>query len=186
MIRINLAPLRERQAAAFSLPGFRLRLNLGVLVAALAVAIVVVLGGFASSLLHVESRLTAEIESTGREITNLRTVVGPAAKLKENLAELRARLTAIETLTRDQTRPLTLIDAFVDTVPADLWITGFEENGIILRVTGGAYSATAVSNLMTALRASGRFKEVDIVISRRDLDKAPNMLTFEVTGRFEV
>jgi hypothetical protein len=52
-------------------------------------------------------------------------------------------------------------------------------------VTGAAFSPTAVSNLMTALRASGRFKDVDIVVSKRDLDKTPNVVTFEVTCRFE-
>src|SRR6185503_6826270 len=111
--------------------------------------------------------------------------VGPAAKTKERLADLQARLKAIETLTQGQSRPLFLIDAFVDAVPADLWITGLEERGAVLRVTGSAFSSTAVSNLMTALRTSGKFKDVDIVVSKRDLEKLPNVVNFEVTCRFE-
>jgi Tfp pilus assembly protein PilN len=79
-----------------------------------------------------------------------------------------------------------LIDSFADAVPNDLWITRLEDTGALLRVSGTAFSATAVSNLMSALRASGKFKDVDIVVSRRDLDKAPSVVTFEVTCRFEI
>jgi len=39
--------------------------------------------------------------------------------------------------------------------------------------------------LMTNLRASGKFKDVDIVVSRQDLAKVPRLVTFEVTCRFE-
>jgi Tfp pilus assembly protein PilN len=181
MIRINLAPPRERDFTHLVGPG----LNLGVLFGLAAVVITVAVGGYAWQLFREERRLAVEIEAGARELSTLTTIVGPAAKMKEHLADLQARLKVIQTLTKDQSRPLFLIDAFADAVPADLWITGLEEKGEILRVTGSAFSSTAVSNLMTALRASGKFKDVDIVVSKRDLDKAPDVVTFEVTCRFE-
>jgi len=184
MIRINLAPPAERVAGGrlrFALPRF----NLGLAFIGALVVLVAALGLYGRALLHEEQRLAAEIETGAREVTALRGTVGEAAKMKERLADLQARLTALQVLTKDQTRPLLLIDAFVDAVPKDLWVTGLEEKGTLVRVTGSAFSATAVSNLMTALRASGKFKDVDIVVSRRDLDKAPNLVTFEVTCRFE-
>jgi type IV pilus assembly protein PilN len=183
MIRINLMPPRERQPLRFGVPGPEI--NLGVLCAAVAAAVVLLIGGSAGYLLRQERRLTADVQTAAREVTTLKAIVGPAAKMKDHVAELRARLKVIQTLTKDQGRPLSLVDAFADAVPGDLWVTAFEENGAILRVTGGAYSSTAVSNFMAALRASGKFKDVDIVVSKRDLDKAPNVLTFEVTCRFE-
>lgn len=181
MIRINLAPPRTRQYARYSPSPMHLGPVFGIAVAAILVGF----GGYAWHLVRQERALAAEIEIGARELTALKAAVGPAAKLKEHLAELQARLKVIQALTKDQNRPLFLIDAFVDTVPADLWITGLEDKGAVLRVTGSAYSATAVSNLMTALRASGKFKDVDIVVSKRDLDKTPNLVTFEVTCRFE-
>ena len=181
MIRINLAPPRERDRARLVWPN----LDLGVLFGVAAVVIAVGVGGYAWSLFREERRLTVEIDAGARELTTLKAVVGPAAKMKGHLADLQARLKVIRALTKDQSRPLFLIDAFADAVPMDLWITGLEEKGTVLRVTGSAFSPTAVSNLMTALRASGRFKDVDIVVSKRDLDKAPNLVTFEVTCRFE-
>lgn len=181
MIRINLAPPRARH------PGRRVRspLNLGPLFGIAVVAVLIGLGGYAWHLVRQERVLTAEIDVGARELVTLKTAVGPAAKMKEHLAELQARLKVIQALTKDQSRPLFLIDAFADAVPADLWITGLEDKGAVLRVTGSAYSATAVSNLMSALRASGKFKDVDIVVSKRDLDKTPSLVTFEVTCRFE-
>lgn len=181
MIRINLAPPRERFRVRVPLP----RVNAGVLVALAAIAVVAGLVGSAWQLVREERRLTAEIETGASELATLRGLVGPAAKMKEQLAELRARLNALQVVTRGQSRPLFLIDAFADTVPADLWITGLEDKGAVLRVTGAAYSATAVSNLMTALRATGKFKDVDIVVSKRDLEKNSNVVTFEVVCRFE-
>jgi type IV pilus assembly protein PilN len=181
MIRINLAPPRERAGVSLALPGLNLGLAFGVAGIVLAVAII----GSALYLFREERRLSAEIEVSAREQDTLRTIVGPAAKMKEHLAELQARLKAIQTLTKDQSRPLSLIDAFADVVPADLWITGLEDSGAGLRVTGAAFSATAVSNLMTALRASGKFRDVDIVVSKRELDKVPDVVTFEITCRFE-
>jgi len=182
MIRINLAPPRQSsRRTRFAWP----RASLGTTFAAAAVVILVGLGLWSWSLYREESRLTVEIDGGARELTSLNAIVGPAAKMKEHLADLQARLKALQAVTRDQGRPLSLIDAFADAVPADLWVTGLEERGTILRVTGSAFSATAVSNLMTALRASGRFRDIDIVISRRDLEKAPNVVNFEVVCRFE-
>jgi hypothetical protein len=39
---------------------------------------------------------------------------------------------------------------------------------------------------MANLKASGKFKEVDLVESRQDLGKSPRTITFEVTCEFEV
>jgi Tfp pilus assembly protein PilN len=184
MIRINLVPPRERRAGgslAFALP----RVNLGVAFVVAIVVLVASLGFYGRALLNEEQRLTTAIEDGAREVATLKATVGQAAKLKERLAELQARLDTLRVLTRDQSRPLLLIDAFADAVPKDLWITALEEKGMLVRVTGSAFSATAVSNLMTALRASGKFKDVDIVVSKRDLDMTPNVVTFEVTCRFE-
>ena len=181
MIRINLAPPRLRQRAR---PGWP-QPNLGLTFAAAAIVLGVIIGGSSWYLFRQERALAVEVEAGARELTALRTVVGSAAKMKEHLADLQARLKVLQGLTQNQGRPLFLIDAFADAVPTDLWITGLEEKEAVLRVTGSAFSPTAVSNLMTALRASGKFKDVDIVLSKRDLAKTPSLVTFELTCRFE-
>jgi Tfp pilus assembly protein PilN len=187
MIRINLAPPRERAGVSLGLPGLSIPagLNLGMAfgVAAAVLALVIVISSLHQ--FREERRLGAEIETGARELNSLRALVGPAAKLREHLAELQARLKAVQALTQGQSRPVSLLDAFADVVPADLWITGLEDSASGLRVTGAALSPAAVSDLMTALRASGKFRDVDIVVSKRELDKVPDVVTFEITCRFE-
>ena len=184
MIRINLAPRREgrgRDGSRLALP----RLNLAVVFGIAAVTLAAGLGNAWWNLSREAQRLTAELETRARELAILKESVAQAAKIKEQFADLKARLNAIQVLTKDQARPLLLVDAFVDAVPADLWITSLEEKEAVLRVTGSAFSTTAVANFMAALRKSGRFKDVDIVLSKRDLAKTPSLVSFEVTCRFE-
>jgi Tfp pilus assembly protein PilN len=183
MIRINLAPPieRSRLRSGLALP----RPSFGMVVGILAVLVLGAAGGYWRYLVLEERGLAAAIETTTKEIEALKVVVGQAAKMREQLADLEARLKAIDALTVGQSRPLVLFDVFVDTVPGDVWITGMEERGMALRVVGAGFSSTAVANFMAALRASGKFKEVDIVVSRRDLDKSPHLVTFEVTCRFD-
>jgi Tfp pilus assembly protein PilN len=95
------------------------------------------------------------------------------------------RLNAIELAARYQTRPVYLLDAVLDTLPKDLWLSRMEEKGTQLRFAGTAYSATALSDFMANLKASGKFKDVDIVDAKQDLNKSPRLITFEVVTRFE-
>lgn len=182
MIRINLAPSTERRRR------FRLRmpsLNLGLAFGVVYLVAVVGVAGYWWMLSREEAKLTAEIDRATKELTALKATIGQGAKIKDQVGELRKRIQVVEDLTKGQTRAVILLDAFADMVPQNLWITGLEERGAILRVTGSAYSPTAVAEFMAKLRASKTFKDVDIVVSRQDLVKTPSLVTFEVTCRFE-
>lgn len=183
MIRINLAPIEARRR-----PGITLRLpslNLGVL---FGVLYLVGVGGVGYSwwgLTAVEAKLTADVTQAERELQSLKATLGQGANVKNQVAEIKRRVQVIEDITKGQARPLQLFDAFIDTVPANLWIVTLEEKDSVLKITGSAYSAASVSAFMANLRASGKFKDIDIVISRQDLAKTPSLVTFEVTCRFE-
>src|SRR5215475_13526583 len=184
MIKINLSPVaRESHGPAFQLqlPSF----NLGILFGILYIAAAAGLGVYWWSLVSEERHLTAEVDKNTKELAQLKAQLGQGAHLKERVAELQKRLTAIDELVKTQGQPIVLFDAFVDTIPADLWITAFEERASLLKVSGTAFSPTAVSDFMSNLRRSGKFKDIDIVVARQDLAKSPRLVTFEVTCRFE-
>lgn len=184
MIRINLAPsgsAGRRRSIRIGLPGFNLGLLFGVVYVVAAVGI----GGYWWTLDREETRLRGEVDRANQELIVLKATIGQNAKVKDQLAELKKRLEAINTLTQNQSRPIRLLDAFVESVPRDLWITGIEEKSAVLKVSGSAFSTTAVADLMANLKSSGKFKDVDIVVSRQDLAKTPRLVTFEVTCRFE-
>ena len=184
MIKINLSPSTGRRGGAgFRLPA--LGLSLGLVFVVLYLVAVGGLGWWWWSLSDEKAKLTSEIDRTQREVASLKAVIGQGANVKSDVTDMRKRVEVIEALTRDQGRAILMFDAFADMLPRDLWITGLEEKNAVLKVSGTAFSPTAVADFMANLRASGKFKDVDIVISRQDLSKTPRLVTFEVTCRFE-
>lgn len=182
MIRINLAPAEKRRRAwRPGVPG----LNLGLIFVVLYGIAILGLGLYWWKLARDAAELTATVDGETKELATLRTVLGPATKMKEHLAELRRRVYAIDELTKGQERAVLIFDAFLDAVPRDLWVTGFEDKVTVITVTGSAFSTTAVADLMANLARSGKFKDVEIVVSRQDLTKTPRLVTFEVTCRFD-
>jgi Tfp pilus assembly protein PilN len=185
MIRINLAPVEARRrmpGMSLSIPSFNLGIAFGLLFA-LAVA---GLGVYWYGLISEESRLAADVDRLNRELASLNTTLGEGAGVKTQLGEVKRRVAILEDLTRGQGRSIVLLDAFVDTVPRDVWITSFEQKEAVLKLNGTAFSTTAVSDFMSNLKSSGRFKDVDIVVSRQAIDKSPSLVTFEVTCKFEI
>lgn len=185
MIRINLAPAdaRRRRGPGFTLPS--LPIGLGLLFAVLYVVAAGGVGWWWWGLIAQKTHLVAEIDRTSREIDTAKAVLGQGSNVKAQLADVRRRVEVIGELVQGQARPIQLLDAFVDTIPRDLWITSFEDKGATLKIIGTAYSTRAVSEFLLNLRQSGKFKDVDILVSRQDLTKSPSMVTFEVTCRFE-
>jgi type IV pilus assembly protein PilN len=179
VITINLAPPRQRQGLRFQMPA----LNLGVVFLVVYVAALSGITIYWAQLYREETRLTEAIAKATTELDRLKPITAQATKVKDQLADLKKRIKTVEDLTKDQSKPIRILDAFASVVPNDLWITRMEERGNILKVTGSAFSAAAVSDLMANLRASGKFKEVEIVVSRQDLGKSPRLVTFEVTCR---
>lgn len=186
MIRINLAPAETRRRSAgggfsFTMPAFNLGLLFAVVYAVAAAAV-----GVSWWALHSDAAtLAAAIERGTRENAQLKATLGAGATVKPQLVEMRRRVQVIESLVKNQGSTIALLDAFADTLPNDLWITALEDKSSVLKLRGTAYSTTAVADFMSNLKRSGRFKDVEIVVSTQDLAKPPSVVTFEVTCRFE-
>jgi len=184
MIRINLAPDAKSRRVGFTLPALP-AFNLGWLFLIVYVVAAGGLGAWWWTLSGEESTLTQEIDKKNTELAQLKATLGQGANVKAQVEELRKRLAVLEELTKGQARPIVLVDAFANMIPKDLWITGIEDRNQVLRISGSAFSTTAVADFMQNLRASGKFKDVDIIVSRRDLARPSPLVTFEVTCRFE-
>ncbi len=162
-------------------------INLGIVFGALGVLLVV-----AARRVRVDpvrrrpSPPGREIEQSQREITRLKPIIAEGQRYRQEKEELERRVNAIETVARNQARPAYLLDALADLLPADLWLTRVEEKSQQLRLAGTTYSSVTLSDFMANLKASGKFKEVDLVESRQDLAKSPRTITFEVVCQFEI
>jgi type IV pilus assembly protein PilN len=183
-IRINLAPPETRRRRAFTLTPRLPEFNIGLGVAIASAIVVVGLGSYYYSLSRQESTLQSAVQRANSELQTIKITLGQGSKVRAQLDDLKARLEAIETLSKTQARPIALFDALADTLPKDLWLTGLEDKASDVKVTGTAFSATAVADFLSNLRTSGRFMEVDLVSSKQDLAKSPRLVTFEAACRF--
>lgn len=182
MIKINLAPPAAKKRFSIGIPSFNLGILFGLLLAVLVAAL-----GFWWWTLDAEVQdLNRQIADNQKEITRLKQVIAEGQRFKREKEDLERRVNAVEGVTRLQTRPVYLLDALPDLLPKDLWLTRTEEKGQQLRFVGTTYSSTALADFMANLKASGKFKDVDLLESRQDLTKSPRTITFEVSCRFEI
>jgi Tfp pilus assembly protein PilN len=181
MIRINLAPASTTKSSSFTLPGF----NLGLLFGGLALLLALVLGGWWWSLSSEIKRLNTEIAENKKQEEQLKVVIAEGERYRRDKEALERRVNAIDLVARQQARPVYLMDALLDQLPKDLWLTRMEEKATQLKFAGNTYSSTSLSDFMSNLKASGKFKDVDIVDAKQDLTKSPRLITFEVIARFE-
>jgi len=184
MIRINLAPPETRsRGRSLSLP--MPSMNLGLLFGVLFLLAAGGVGYFWWSLSAEETQIAGEVDRLNRELQSLKATLGQSAGVKAQLAEAKRRVGVLEDLTKGQGKSIILLDSFIDTVPRDLWITSLEQKETQLKLSGTAFSTAAVSDFMSNLKSSGKFKDVEIVVSQQALDKTPSLVTFEVTCKFE-
>jgi Tfp pilus assembly protein PilN len=181
VIKINLGPpsARKREGAA---PG----LNLSLVFGGLGLLLVLGLGAWAWTLSADVAALQREIQQNQAEVKRLKPIIAEGERYRAEKEDLERRVNAMETVARNQARPAYLLDSLADVLPADLWLTRVEEKSQILRLVGTTYSTVALSDFMANLKASGKFKDVDLVESRQDLTKSPRTITFDVSCRFEV
>lgn len=182
MIKINLAPPRERKGFSIALPSF----NLGILFGILSVVAIVAIGGYWWTLSGERERLERDVAIATQQLETLKAAIAEGNKYKAERDDLEKRIAAIDELTKNQPRPIYLMDAVADAIPRDLWITSTSERDQQLRFNGTAFSSTAVSDFMSNLRSSGKFKDVDLVVARQDINKVPRLVTFEIVCRFEL
>jgi type IV pilus assembly protein PilN len=181
VIKINLAPPSGSNRDGVA-PG----LNLGIVFGGIGVLLVATLGIYGFMLAIDVGGLHREIEQGQAEIARLKPIIAEGQRYRQEKEELERRVNAIEMVARNQSRPAHLLDALADMLPANLWLTRVEEKTQQMKLGGTTYSSVALSDFMANLRASGKFKEVDLVESRQDLTKSPRTITFEVTCRFEI
>jgi type IV pilus assembly protein PilN len=181
MIKINLAPPTTKARRE---PGEGV--NLGAIFGGLTVLLVGAVGAYWWTVSSDVSAMQTEMEQNKAEVARLKPIIAEGQRYRREKEELERRVNAIEIVARNQARPSYLMDALSETLPSDLWLTRIEEKNTQLRLAGTTFSSVALADFMANLKASGRFKDVDLVESRQDLSKSPRTITFEVACRFEV
>ena len=183
MIKINLLPARPRRRFAIALPTLP---GLGLLFGVLYAVVIVLVGGYWYVLNTEGLTLTADITRLEAETARHKTAIAEGTRFKKEKEDLERRVALIDLIARNQARPIYLLDALADTVPQDIWLTSVEEKEQVLKIAGSAFSTTAVADLMSNLKNSGKFRDVDLIVAKQVLAKTPRVVTFEVTCRFSI
>jgi type IV pilus assembly protein PilN len=183
MIKINLLTARPHKRFAFTFPTLP---GLGLLFGALYALAIVLVGGYWVWLSQEGRNLTGEIARLDTEIAQYKAAIAEGNRFKREKEDLERRVALIDFIARNQHRPVYLLDTLADTLPPDIWLTSMEERDRVLKIAGSAFSTTAVADFMANLKGSGKFRDVDLIVSRQDLTKTPRLVTFEVTCRFEI
>src|SRR5262249_11874537 len=147
--------------------------------------LILVLGGGWWSPSSEIKRLNSEIAENKKQAEELKVIIAEGQRYRRDKEALERRVNAIDLVARQQTRPVYLMDALLDQLPNDLWLTRMEEKRTQLKFAGNTSSSAALYDLMLTRNGSGRFKDVDIVHAKQDLTKSPRVITFEVIARFE-
>jgi Tfp pilus assembly protein PilN len=92
---------------------------------------------------------------------DLRKQIDKYEKMRQ---ESRSRIEIIEQLKTKQTGPVILLNQIIQSIPtsASVWLTGLEEKGDQVRITGFTVRGETIPDFMSNLSASGFFKTVDL------------------------
>jgi type IV pilus assembly protein PilN len=184
MIRINLLSVpkskRGKRAAVPSVSGPAPNL----IVVALVVVVITALGnlGWWYKLNHESRRIAAETVKAEKENRELLQVKARVDQKNKQVELYQRRVNVIDQLRTQQSGPRELLAMIGNTVNATdaVWLTKMNDDGQNINIEGTALSIDAVANLMTNLKRSGYFKNVEMRESYQD-DAVRNMQAFVFT-----
>ena len=156
MIRVNLLPVKELQAAVRR----RLEVTIGGIV--LGVLAVLFLGLYLQQYFRL-SKLTNEIAGLRGEIQALNTKVKQVGDLQNKIKEFTSKHRIISDLNKKKTGPVGVMESLSTATPPRLWLTEFKEIGGRLTITGIAADNQTVAEFLRALATHAYFKDVELV-----------------------
>jgi Tfp pilus assembly protein PilN len=114
--------------------------------------------------------IAANLEKANQEKARLAQVKTKYEQRKKEAEAFEKRVKVIDQLHNDQTGPVNLLNTVGSTVNVTdaVWLSEVTEAGNNINISGRALSTTAVANLMTNLKRTGYFKNVEIKDATQD------------------
>lgn len=177
MIRINLLPVRVSRAREAAIRQL-VAAGMGFL------ALVVVLFAFYSMLTSDLEEATDRNNQLAADIERQKQVIGQVEEFTKKKEALEKKLAIIETLKRQKTGPVHMLDEIATNIPEKCWLTSVSELNRKVTVTGIAINNEVIADLISKLEKSGYFDDVYLVSTQQKEDKEGLKLKeFQVTAR---
>jgi len=183
MIRINLLgvpkPKKGRRGPAISVGG-------GANMTLVGVLLVLAVGGgnwwYYKGLNDQTTKLQSDLSAARTENSRLAQTKVRYQERQKQFDLYDHRVKVIHQLQESQTGPVNLMDMIASTVNSTdaVWLGTMNEDGNNINLTGTALSATAVANLLSNLKKTDYFKNVEIKETFQD-ESVKDMQAFQFT-----
>ncbi len=184
MIRINLLAAerpeagKKRAAAVAAAPG--------------AVQAYLILGLFAGGAAFASAglwwwktsqikELDVKIAAAKKRQSELQAIKIQVEQFLQRKRILDAKVKLIEQLKAQQAGPVHMLDELSKGLPDFVWLTGLDQAGNRITLSGESNGLTAVADFISNLQKSGWFPRVDLVSSR----EANNIISFQLSADFQ-
>jgi len=165
MIKVNLLPEQARRKTAKKKRAkvkfeFPLAWILGGLATIIAVCI-----GLAIVHLSLQKKVKAiesEIAMVESQIASLKIDIGKVDQAKRVKNQLIQKLEVIDSLKRQQSGPVRLLDELAACIPPKLWLQEMTEDGASIQVKGNAMEDTSISQFMNNMNKNAYFTNVEL------------------------
>jgi len=164
MIKINLLPVRAAQKKE------SIRQQASILFFIL-LALFAGIGYAHISMKNKISDVKTKIVSVNAEIEQLKKKTGEVDDFKKKKRELLEKLNVIESLSKNKTGPVVILDSFSEMVPEKMWFEAINQNGAQLDIEGVALDNETIAGFFSLLKRSAFFKKVELVqTQQKDVD----------------
>ena len=183
MIRINLLVAeggRPQRRAGIAI-GQRVTLICGAIFAAVIGLVV----WQAVSVRGETARLDEQLRLVDLNLDRMSDVVARRNEFETRGAELARRVALIEELRNEQDGPVRMLDQVSRALPEGVWLTELRQGGADITIQGQAINLVMLSDLVTALEASGYFTlPVELIDSQILSQAAGEVIRFELRAEF--
>jgi len=174
MIKINLLPLRAAKKKETAVKQIFIFCATLVLVAAVVIAL------YCYERLQI-TKIKTEITTANNKIEELKSKIGKLEELKILKEQVKKKLDSLAQLRKNKTGPARRLATLSDTVPEQLWLTGYNENNNEIKMSGIAYTEELIATFMRSLEASKDYMGVELVISEQIDSGGVKLKKFDLT-----
>jgi len=171
MIRINLLVAREERKKE----SIRKEATAFVLVVVLVLAAIGFVQWMSS---RQREELITQIRNSEAELKRLEIIKREIKKAKKDKKTLQEKLSIIENLNKNRTRPILIMSILGSKIPDKMWLKSLDKKDRNLTLQGIALDDETIADFMKRLQQSEMFTAVELVVTERVTIEKLNLKKF--------
>lgn len=188
MIRINL--LGVERAKVKKKVAFQVGQKLTLACSLILIATGLFLGWRFWTVSRESAKLDADIAQAQSETARLHSIITQVQQFEQRKAQLQQRVALIETLRKEQTGPVHMLDQISRALPAMVWLTDLRQTNAAneVQIEGRCINETLVADFVANLEGSGYFKRsIDVVNTTTESTPQPpgSVVKFVLKATFQ-